>query len=172
MGQIQHIPLSHQRQALHRQKHHFSDLILTQIADALQSRLHDLLEGMGSRINPVHILIIIQLFHGTGTIHGVFNDGQSHIRLHGHQPSVPVGKGNHLVGNQKVLVPDIQLVFLEPAHFVMLVAEVLVQLPQGKNRFLLIAQNLFVILHWPLSPLPSTFSEPSHNRRSHKAGTC
>ena len=128
MGDVQHEPSPQKLQTLRRQQHHLGDFIIPQVAHTFQPRLHDL------PVIPVDVLIVVQLLHRARGVRGIFHDGQRHVRLQCQQPSAAAGKGDDPVGQQKVLVADVQIVFFKLAHFVADVAVAPVQSAQGEHR--------------------------------------
>ena len=156
VGNIQHIVLPQQRKALHRQQRRLGNVVGRQIAHTFQSRLHDL------PVVPVDVLTIVDLLHHAGGLRGIFHNGQRHVRLQCHQLAALPGEGDDLVGNQKILVPYVKVVFLKLAHFIGGVAVALVQSPQGEYRLLLTSPNL--IRHHRVSPLSSDCPGPPGSR--------
>ena len=104
MGHIQHIVRMDGPQALHRQGDHLINVIEVQFPDALQAGLHNLLEGLLPLAGPVDALIVVDLSGARLLRPGVFDDGQSHIGLQSHENPPGVGKGNHPIADQKILI--------------------------------------------------------------------
>ena len=102
-----------------RQLQHFINAVIIDLADTFQPDLHYLLEIAASLGHAVYIFVVIQLLEHIGTIPRVLYYRKSHVRLQGKQLTVAVGKGYYAVGNKKVLIVCIEVVFLEFIHLIM-----------------------------------------------------
>ena len=131
MGDIQHEGLPQQLQALHCQQHYLGDFVIPQVAYTFQACLENF------PVIPVDVFIIIYLLDHARFLGGVLHDGQGHVRLQRQQPPPVTGEGDDLIRHQKILVPDVQIVFFKAAHLIGAVTVAAVKAAQIKDRPLL-----------------------------------
>ena len=158
VGQLQHVVRVDHLQALRGQRQHLAQAVAVHVADALQARLHDLLELPRGPGDAVHVLRIAHLLNVALHVPRVLDDRQRHIGLQGHQPPVRVREGDDSLGHQKVLVSGVQVVLLELAHLVLGVAVPLIQRPKSEQHLLLTLHRIFHSPHAPAHLLHADFA--------------
>ena len=134
VGQFQSKFGTAQCQRVQRQQQLIPHILLCEGAHALQTHLVDLHEGVALPAGAVDLFVIIIFFTLSGGRLDIFGDGQGHIGLEGQQPSVQIGKGQHLLGGEKASVVLIQAVLFKAAHVIFAVTGPFGQGPQLKSR--------------------------------------
>ena len=130
VADFQHIGHTGCRKALHGQLHRLCRHTVIHCADTFQAHLVDLFECAAFPAGAVHLFHIIIFFALPRRRLGIFGDSQRYIRLHGQQPAIQIGEGDHLIAAQKAPVFLIQAVLFKPAHVIFVIARLFVYGPQ------------------------------------------
>ena len=124
------------------------------VADAFDAGLHDLAEALPLPGGPVYVLLVIDLLRRARFVTPGTHDGQGHVRLERQQRAVRIGKGDDLLRGQEILVPRVEVIALELAHFVRRVAAAAVKRAQREHDALLRLQDTLRNVHSDSSPKP------------------